>query len=313
MRILVTGGFGYVGGRIAQHLQKLGHAVVLGTRHVASPPSWLPEADVVRMIWHDQDGLECACHGTDAIVHAAGMNAQDCAKNPIAALEFNGVATARLVAEAVRFGVKQFVYISTAHVYANPLEGSITEGKCPQNLHPYATSHLAGEQSLLEAAGRGNVVGVVLRLSNAYGAPAHTRAGCWQLLVNDLCRQAATNRQVKLNTSGAQFRNFITLEDVSRAVTHMLKIEPKKLADGLFNLGGDAATSVFSMAEQVAARWEVLTGEDLPLIRREHAGPLPAALNYSCEKLKGTGFSLTSNAHREIDATLRLCLETFGK
>lgn len=48
------------------------------------------------------------------------MNAVDCADNPIEALEFNGVSTARLAQSAAHAGVKKFLYLSTVHVYANP-------------------------------------------------------------------------------------------------------------------------------------------------------------------------------------------------
>jgi UDP-glucose 4-epimerase len=312
MRILIIGGFGFVGGRVAGHLHQAGHSIVLGTRKQYTSPEWLPQAEVTHIHWHDAEALEDSCRGVDVVVHAAGMNAQDCAADPVAALEFNGLATARLLAAAMRAGVQRFLYFSTAHVYASPLVGTITESTCPRNLHPYATSHLAGEYAVLAAGQRGQIQGVVLRLSNAFGAPVWKDAGCWTLLVNDLCRQAVVTGRLKLHTAGTQFRDFITLEDVSRAVLHLLQVEPTRLGDGLFNIGGDAVVSVFSMTEQVAARWNATTGKDLPIIRPEPSGPLPEPLDYSCDKLKATGFSLTSQVHQEIDATLRLCMAAFG-
>lgn len=312
MRVLVAGGFGFVGGRAAQYLHHAGHSIILGTRQASTPPAWLPQAEVAQLHWHDAAALERSCRGLDAVVHAAGMNAQDCAADPVAALEFNGVATARLLAAAIRAGVQRFVYVSTAHVYGSPLGGTITENTCPRNLHPYATSHLGGEYAVLGAGQRGQIQGVVLRLSNAFGPPVRKDADCWTLLVNDLCRQAVLNGRLKLHTAGTQLRDFIPLEDVSRAVLHILQAESPKLAGGLFNLGGDAVMSVFSMAELVAARWKTLTGKDLPIIRPERSGPLPEPLIYSCDKLKSTGFSLTSQVPQEIDATLGFCMTAFG-
>lgn len=312
MRILVVGGFGFVGGRLARHLHHAGHSIVLGTRQGYASPEWLPEADVAQIRWQDAGALEESCRGVDAVVHAAGMNAQDCAADPVAALEFNGVATARLLAAAIRSGVQRFICFSTAHVYASPLAGAITENTCPRNLHPYATSHLAGEYAVLGAGRRGQIQGVVLRLSNAFGAPVWKDANCWTLLVTDLCRQAVVTGRLKLHTAGMQLRDFITLEDVSRAVLHLLQVEPARLGDGLFNLGGEAVVSVFSMTEQVAARWKAMTGRDLPIIRPGPSGPMPEPLDYSCDKLKATGFSLTSPVSQEIDATLGMCMAAFG-
>jgi UDP-glucose 4-epimerase len=144
MRILVIGGFGFVGGRVAKHLHRAGYSIVLGTRQAYSSPEWLRQAEVVQLHWHDAAALERSCRGVDVVIHAAGMNAQDCAADPVSALEFNGLATARLLAAAIRAGVQRFIYLSTAHVYASPLVGTITENTCPRNLHPYATSHLGG-------------------------------------------------------------------------------------------------------------------------------------------------------------------------
>src|SRR3546814_20189177 len=97
------------------------------------------------------------------------MNAQNCAANPVEALEFNGVATARLVQAAARVGIRRFIYLSTAHVYCAPLTGTITEDTCPRNLHPYATSHLAGENAVLRAVKAGEISGMVLRFLNVLG------------------------------------------------------------------------------------------------------------------------------------------------
>ena len=141
-------------------------------------------------------------------------------------LERNGIPTIVMGAakDIVEWcGVPRFLYFSTAHVYGSSLEGTITEQTCPRNLHPYATSHLAGEQAVLEAAQRGAIRGVVFRLSNAFGAPVSSEVNCWMLLVNDLCRQAVTTGELALRTAGLQLRDFVTLEDVTRAVLHVLQ------------------------------------------------------------------------------------------
>jgi len=79
---------------------------------------------------------EDSCDGVYVVIQAAGMNAQDCAADPVAALAFNGVATVRLVMAASRTGAQRFISLSTAHVYASPLAGTITEATYPRNLTP---------------------------------------------------------------------------------------------------------------------------------------------------------------------------------
>jgi len=313
MRILITGGFGYIGGRLAQHLAASGRSrIVLASRCGVASPRWLPDAEVFTMRWDDASVLRSGCSGIDAVVHLAGMNAQDCAADPAAALAFNGVATARLLQAAVAQGVRRFVYMSTAHVYASPLVGEITEQDCPQNLHPYASSHRAGEDAVRAAAARGEVGAAVIRLSNAFGAPAHVGANCWMLLVNDLCRQAVSERRMVLRTPGLQSRDFIAMADVCRAVGHLLDLPEQSLGDGLFNVGGQAM-SVYGMAKVIRSRCAETLGFMPEIVR-----PMPAAgesatwLDYRTDKLLASGFAPDGCGDAEIDEVLRMCRAEWG-
>ena len=115
----------------------------------------------------------------DAIVHLAAMNEMDCARDPAAALEVNTALTLRLLNAAVAAGVRRFVYLSTAHVYGAPLRGHIDERALPRPVHPYAITHRAAEDFVLAAFDAGRIEGVVLRLSNGVGAPAHAAVDRW--------------------------------------------------------------------------------------------------------------------------------------
>ena len=118
-----------------------GYEILLGSRRQTRPPSWLLQAKVVEIQWNFPQGLQGICSSVDAIVHLAGMNAQECATDPVAALEVNAVATASLIQATIRQKVKRFIYLSTVHVYGSPLTGVITEETKPTPAHPYAYSH----------------------------------------------------------------------------------------------------------------------------------------------------------------------------
>lgn len=312
MRVLISGGFGFVGGRLAQHLHKAGHQVVLGSRKATSPPDWLSEAEVVKMEWNDCDLLADVCAGSDVIVHAAGMNAQDSVANPAKALSFNGVATVRFLDAGCKAGVKRFIYLSTSHVYGSPLQGAITEETCPRNLHPYATSHLAGESAVLYGTQRKHIEGIVLRLSNAFGAPAQAETNCWMLLVNDLCRQAVTLRSMTLRSRGLQRRDFITLQDVSHAVANMIDLPSNQIGDGLFNLGSSQSLRVIEMVELVQARCADVLGYTPEIIYSQSAKiEKNSDLTYGIDKLLSTGFCLRCNLSLEVDNILRFCMKSF--
>jgi UDP-glucose 4-epimerase len=313
MRILITGGFGFVGGRLAVHLMHAGHQIVLGSRNPVPAPVWLPEAEVSLIEWDDSCALEYSCKSVDVVIQAAGMNAQDCASDPVAALAFNGAATARLVAAASRAGVKRFIYLSTAHVYASPLLGTITEDSCPRNLHPYATSHLAGEHAVLGASLQGKIQGIVLRLSNAFGAPVHRDVNCWMLLVNELCKQAVQMRKLVLRSSGLQQRDFVSMAQVCHVakyftVDHGLSIQPF-----IFNVGAGESQSVIAVAHLIQQRCVQVLGFE-PTLQRVKGGvdERHAPLTYRTDNLAALGIKLDSlDSMAEIDRLLRFCQSKF--
>lgn len=313
-RILITGGFGYVGGRVAQALAALPDTqLVLGSRFPQRQPPWLPAATVVDTAWHDTDQLRQACSGVDTVLHLAAMNEIDAVRDPAGALEMNGVATVRLLEAAKAEKVGRFIYLSTAHVYGSPLSGSIDETLCPRPIHPYATSHRAAEDVVLAAHSTGILTGLVLRLSNSFGAPAHPAVNRWTLLVNDLCRQAVTTGKLMLRSSGLQRRDFVALTDVGRAIAHLERLPREMAGDGVFNIGGAWAPTVMEMATLVANRCEATLGY-LPEINRPDplSGERSQLLDYRIDKLKKTGFNLEGDHAAEIDATLLFCRQAFN-
>lgn len=312
--VLLTGGLGYLGGRLACALVAAGHQVRCGTRRPGElAPDWLPGMPMVTLDWASIKVLTEACQGVDCIIHLAAMNEVESARDPVGALEMNGLASLRLLEAAKATGVRRFVYFSTAHVYGAPLKGNIDETSLPRPVHPYAITHKVAEDFVLAAHDRKQIEGVVIRLSNGFGAPVTPDVDRWTLLVNELCRQAAISGELRLNSAGSQLRDFITLADVARAVNHLLELDAGQLADGLFNLGGGKAMSILEMTERIASRWRALTGRDIAIVRPAGDGVPRPALNYRCDKLAATGFTLTGQVDREIDDTLQLCLRAFGK
>jgi UDP-glucose 4-epimerase len=311
-KILVTGGMGLVGGRVAQALADRGDDVVLGSRHAQVPPAWLAAADVVGMDWLSKDSLLSACDGVDAIVHLAAMNDAECLRDPVAALEVNAVNTARLVEAAKKTGVRRLVYFSTAHIYGSPLAGHIDEASLPRCKHPYATSHRAAEDVVLAASDK--LTSIVLRLSNGFGRPAHASVNSWMLLVNDLCRQAITQGSMTLRSSGLQRRDFVTLHDVGRVVSHMLGLPDAIIGNGIFNVGGGKSMRVIDMAEMIQSRCTALLGFTPEINRPEpNPGENNPDLAYKIDKLLASGFTLNGSFQAEIDGILMMCNATWGK
>ena len=314
--VLITGGFGYVGGRIARDLVGSGPGKVrIGSRRdPGARPDWARGLEVARMDFSDLDSLVRACDGITTVIHMATPNEIVCGHDPVLAIEATVMGTLRLILAAQASGVRRFVFFSTAHVYGAPLQGAIDETRLPRPVHPYAIAHKAAEDLVLAERDAGRLDAVVLRLSNGIGTPADAGIDRWTLVGNDLCRQFASEGMLTLQSSGTAVRDFIPLSDVVAAVRHILSLPADALRDGLFNLGGGKpALSIYMVAERIAARAEALFGIRPPIRRPE---PQPdektVDLDFRIDRLRALGFSPAFDLDAEIDATLALCRDHFA-
>ena len=252
MNILVTGGRGYLGGRIARNFLDLGHTVSISTRQYVNDYFPAKSIKFIDLDWSSPGHLAQACKDIDVIIHAAGMNAEDCLNHPNLAVEFNGNATERLTIAAGQSGVKKFIYISTAHVYSDPLASFIDEDSPTINKHPYATSHLLGERGVLYSKNLGAMQRCVLRLSNVYGKPEEKYANCWKLVVNDMARQVVEHGSILLKTNGKQKRDFVTISDLLNLVSGITHESFYFEQPQIINFGSGKSMSILEMASLIS-------------------------------------------------------------
>lgn len=314
MKTLITGSTGLLGGRIAYDLAKNGHDVILGSRQWINPKKWTTNFKLVEMDFTRESSLLDATKSVDAVIHLAGLNAGDCGKNPDEALRVNGEFTKNILEASIENKLSHFVYFSTAHVYRSPLEGQIKESDPVLNTHPYATSHLRGEEHVIKAQREKKINGIVLRLSNSFGSPIHPEANCWMLLVNDLCKQAATKQSLTLNSNGLQRRDFIPISDVAKSVQHLLSLPREILGNGLFNVGGNWSPRVIEVASLIAQRYEFITKTKVEISCAESAvSEKESVLRYDISKLEMTNYRTSGmdSVIVEIDNLIKFCLENF--
>ncbi|MGE4280664.1 MAG: NAD-dependent epimerase/dehydratase family protein [Magnetospirillum sp.] len=306
--ILVTGASGYVGGRIARHLLTLGHQVRLASRAPSAVVGLSTDTDWVRLDWQDDASLNAACAGCDFVVHLAGLADADCARDPVLALRVNGEYSVRLLEAAIGAQAKRFVLFSTAHVYGAALTGTVDETTLPLPRHPYGISNRVAEDFVLAAGAQGRIGGLVLRLSNAIGAPVQPDITRWNLLVNDLCLNAAQAKPMVMRSSGMTARDFVPLADVQAALAHLLTCPLAAWGDGLMNLGSGRSISVAAMADLIVgqARAKGLS----PQLQRPEpaAGEVLAPLHFGIERLRAAGFTPAGDIAAAIDETLDFCL-----
>lgn len=307
--ILITGAFGYVGGRLSKYLSESGqYQLFLTSRKKRDLPLWTNGAQLVQYCLGNKKDIFASLPSIDVAIHLASINEVMCSKSPELAVELNTVASFKLIQDAVKAGVKRFVYFSTAHVYGSPLKGYFDEESVTRPTHPYSYSHRAVEDYVTTANDQGKMEGVNIRLSNSLGAPDEKDVDRWMLLVSDLCRQAVVEGSLELKSYGSQKRDFIGLEDVCRGTEHLINLQ--EIGNGVFNLGGNYSISVYDMACLIAERASHILGKEIPVVRPEGKTE-NWELEYSVKKLESTGFELKKNVQQEIDNLLLFCQQSF--
>ena len=320
MNILITGGLGYIGGRIASYLKEKepDSRIFLTTRNKNRKlPSWADDFTVLQMDLLNENSIADCLKDKDinVIIHLAALNEIDSMKNLALALEVNTQGTYKLLKIASRKKIDRFVYFSTFHVYGETSSSVITEETPTRPFHPYAITHRAAEDIVTFFNHYHKMKTLILRLSNGYGYPVDRDINRWTLVFNDLCRQAVTSGRIVLKSSGKQHRDFISLHDVARAVEHFLFAVPDKWGDGLYNLGGDCSISILDAAKKISDVYRKKYKKEILEIktRQNDTGSiLPKLVKYSIEKIVKTGFTLKGDMISEIERTMDVC-EGFTK
>lgn len=314
MRILITGGFGFLGGRIAYFFAEQGHDVTITSRKNQIAPIWCPGVKVVKINWEDKLSLRNICKGIDLIIHAAGMNSIDSESSPSEALLFNGVATSRLLEASTLEKVNKFVFLSTYHVYKAKLSGLINEETFTENTNPYATSKRAGENNILWAHEKGQIQGIVLRLSNIIGAPEHIDVNTWGLISNDLCLQAVMKQKMTLNTTGKEYRNFLGITSFLNVLSEIIKHSFPPSKNTIFNIGNDFSISLIDMAEIIRKRCLKLLNKNIEIqtSNSQELDEQPSPFIFSTDKIKGLGIIIKQDLHFDIDSIIYFCKEHFS-
>ena len=148
LKILITGGLGYIGGRIVDFLKRKHpeSIIVLGTsRQITKTPDWAKPFQIVRLNILDPVSIkEAISKDFTAIIHLAALNEHDSFSDIKSAWETNALGTQSLLSVASEKLIPKFIYFSTFHVYADCFE-IITEESSTKSHHPYAATHRAAE------------------------------------------------------------------------------------------------------------------------------------------------------------------------
>ena len=299
MTILVTGGAGYIGSHMVHELVDAGERVVV-LDNLSTGFRFLIPAAVPFVVGSTGDRELVAQtlrqHGVTAIIHfAASIVVPDSVRDPLAYYSNNTMNTCSLLDVAIKAGVQQFIFSSTAAVYGNAEQLPVRENAPTMPISPYGNSKLMSEIMLHDAGKAHGLRFVVLRYFNVAGADPKLRTGQSTPAATHLIKVAcetALGKRPKIEVYGTDYptpdgtciRDYIHVSDLARAHSAALAYLRRSGASATFNCGYGRGASVFEVIDAVRRA----SRRDFPVeISGRRAGD-PAALVADVERIRST-------------------------
>ncbi len=241
MKVLVTGGAGYIGSVLVRQLLNKGYKVrVLDSLKFGGEALYdvmmHPNFEFFNGDIRDTVAVENALVGIDAIAHLAAIVGDPaCKKFSEEANETNWTGSVALFEAAERAGVKRFVFASTCSNYGKMSDPNsfVTEESELRPVSLYAELKVKFEQYLLKERKDSKICSTALRFSTVYGFSPRIR---FDLTVNEFTRNATIKGEQEI--WGAQFwRPYCHVEDLARSVVLVLESEEEKVRANVFNVG----------------------------------------------------------------------------
>ena len=298
MKILVTGGTGFIGSRLVPFLIEKGHEVGILGRSVRDGGRGELKSyrvDITRPIGPIAESYE-------AIVHLAGANDVD-SREVETALVNTALGTKHVLDLAVVMGARRFVYFSTFQVYG--LEsGNVSEATPPAPNNDYGLTHLFAEQYVDMYQRLKGLESVCVRPTNIFGCPSDPEHDRWSLVPACFCKDAVNSGCIELLSSGKQHRDFISLDTVAECTEALCAASSLPT---VMNLVSGQSRSILSVAEAVKVKYEGLFSRSCRLEVRgqapERGEPLRVKTDVADLFIESQE-DVDSAMAREIEATL---------
>jgi nucleoside-diphosphate-sugar epimerase len=241
MKILVTGGAGYIGSTLVPLLLADGHQVRVLDVLLHGGDSLLgvwshPEFEFVHGDLCNPTIRRGALEGIDAVVHLAAIVGDPaCARQPDVARAVNLESSFALMEESRKSGVNRFVFASTCSNYGKMKDATqyVDEESELQPVSLYAETKVAVEKALLQSGGNGGWCPTPMRFATVFGVSPRMR---FDLTVNEFTMEMLTKKHLKVY--GEQFwRPYVHVHDAARAIRLVLSSPKEKISGHVFNVG----------------------------------------------------------------------------
>ena len=284
MKVLVTGGAGFIGSHIVEHFQGRAEVRVLdnlrsGFKHnLAGFEHEFIEASIL-----DREAVRRAVEGVDYIFHLAAMiSVPESMAKPIECNELNTNGTLVVLEEAAKAGVKKLVLSSSAAIYGdNPVVPKV-ETMFPEPKSPYAITKLDGEYYCRMFAAEGKLQTACLRYFNVFG-PRQDPKSQYAAAVPIFIHRALKHEPITIYGDGEQTRDFIYVKDIAAANVYAAT---QPAVAGVYNVAYGAKITIKELCQTICrltgSRSEIKHGP-------ERAGDVKQSMA-AVDRLRATGF-----------------------
>lgn len=262
MKILITGGCGFIGINLTRYLLKKGdyEIIILDNfsvgkkEHLEEAIGDLPNKHYVKIVKgdiRDKTISEKACKGIDAIVHlAAQAGVIPSIEDPFYDCEINVIGTLNLLYSAVKNKVEKFIFASS-NAPLGEQNPPVSETKIPRPLSPYGASKLAGEAYCSAFYGSFGLKTIIFRFSNVYGPYCLHKNS----VVAKFIKDGILKGELTIYGDGHQTRDFIHVDDVCQAIYSLLTPYSSLITNNIWgtplHLGTGKETAILKLAELV--------------------------------------------------------------
>jgi nucleoside-diphosphate-sugar epimerase len=302
LKVLVTGGAGYLGSVLVPRLLHGGHEVRALDSLMYDGSSLLsvwsdPAFEFVRGDVRDQDLMRLSLSGVDAVVHLAAIVGDPaCARDPELARAVNQEASIAFLDAAAKAGARRFIFASTCSNYGRMSDPTkyVDETAELKPVSLYAETKVGVERRMLESPGAfGDLRVTALRFATLYGSSPRMR---FDLTVNEFTMELLTKKE--LIVFGEQFwRPYVHTTDAARAVEAVLAASDESVAGKVFNVGSTEQN--FQKQQLVGMILPLAPGASVEYVHRDED---PRDYRVSFEKIeRELGFHTT----RTVDDGIR--------
>lgn len=250
MKVLVTGGAGFIGSNLVQALIARGDEVIVVDNLLSGYKKNLEVFPTVCFLQgdiRDANLVDKAMQGVEVVYHlAASVGNKRSIDNPILDAEINAMGTIKILEAARKHGIKKFVFSSSAGIFGELKQLPINEEHPTDPDTPYACSKLYAEKIALAYAKLYDLETVCLRYFNVYGP--NQRFDAYGNVIPIFVFQMLRDEQVKIFGDGEQTRDFVNVADVVRA---NIQAGDAKGVVGAFNIGSGTSITINQLVHAI--------------------------------------------------------------